>query len=66
MKIGEILFGGPQTEKQFRGNDFKKVVINSEIFPRKWRNFWCTWSANRDKTCQVVRELEKVENRCCI
>jgi len=39
VKIGEILFGGPQTEKQFRGNDFKKVVINSEIFPRKWRNF---------------------------
>src|SRR6218665_1456347 len=24
--------------------------------------FW--WSANRDKICQVVRESEKVENRC--
>ena len=24
--------------------------------------FW--WSANRDKICKVVRESEKVENRC--
>jgi len=24
--------------------------------------FW--WFANRDKICQVVRESEKVENRC--
>jgi len=35
----------------FRENDFKKVVRNSEIFPRKCRIFL------------VVRELEKVENR---
>ena len=40
MKIGEIPFGGSQTDKIFRENDFKKVVRNSEIFPQKCRNFF--------------------------
>jgi len=41
-KIGEIPFGGPRTEKNFRENDQKTVVKNPEIFPRKCRFFW--WS----------------------
>ena len=43
-KIGEIVFGGPQSEKKFRDNDLKR---SSEIFPRKFRNFL------------VVRELRQ-------
>src|SRR6218665_2378616 len=45
-------------------NDFKK---SSEIQKFSRENvdiFW--WSANRDKFCKVVRESEKVENRCAI
>src|SRR6218665_2144896 len=43
-------------------NDFKR---SSEIQKFSRENvdiFW--WSANRDKFCKVVRESEKVENRC--
>src|SRR6218665_1066075 len=43
-------------------NDFKR---SSEIQKFSRENvdiFW--WSANRDKICKVVRESEKVENRC--
>src|SRR6218665_2374561 len=45
-------------------NDFKR---SSEIQKFSRENvdiFW--WSANRDKFCKVVRESEKVENRCYI
>jgi len=37
-KIGEILFDGPRTQKQFREMT-KKVVRNSEIFQRICRKF---------------------------
>src|SRR6218665_902130 len=43
-------------------NDFKR---SSEIHKFSRENvdiFW--WSANRGKICKVVRESEKVENRC--
>src|SRR6218665_4214134 len=43
------------------GKMTKKVIRNSEMFPRKFRSFG--WSSNRDKICIVVRESEKVENR---
>ena len=32
-------------------------------FPKKMYKFFCGWSANRDKICQVVRESENFENR---
>src|SRR6218665_1815056 len=54
-----ILHPSPNvTEKKFKGKMTKKVVRNSEnvdIFGGP---------ANRDKICQVVRDSEKVENRC--
>jgi len=61
-KIGEFCFGGPRTEKILRK---MTKIRSSEIQKFSKENvdmFW--WSANRDKICQVVRESEKVENRC--
>src|SRR6218665_615284 len=63
-KIGEILFGASRTDKRFRENDFKRVVRNSEIFPRKCRYFFGGPRTETKLTCQVVRDSEKVENRC--
>ena len=48
-------------ENCFRWNDFWRVVRNSEIFPRKCRNFLVVREP-RQHFCQVVRESEKVEN----
>ena len=44
------------------GKMTKKVVRNSEISREDVEIFW--WSTNRGKIFQVVRESEKVENRC--
>src|SRR6218665_3050009 len=54
-------FGGSRTGKHLRKMT-KKGRQKFRNFPKKCRNFW--WSANRVKICQVVRESEKVENRC--
>src|SRR6218665_898561 len=44
------------------GKMTKRVVRNSEISREDVEIFW--WSTNRGKIFQVVRESEKVENRC--
>jgi len=54
-----FLFGGPRTKEKFRENDLK----GRQKFSRENVEIY-RWSANRDQICQVVRESEKVENRC--
>jgi len=50
--------------EQFRENDFKRSSEFQKFSQENVEMFW--WSANRGKICQVVRESEKVENRCII
>src|SRR6218665_1568645 len=47
-----------------RENDFKGRSEIQKFSRENVEIFW--WSANRDKICKVVRESEKVENRCTI
>src|SRR6218665_3275138 len=56
-KIREILFAGPRTEDKFKEMT-KRVVRNSEIFPRKYRSIFggprtetkfVKWSASRKR-----------------
>jgi len=56
-------FGGPRTEKQFKGKWLKEGRQKFRNFPMQENveMFW--WSANRNKICQVVRESERFENR---
>ena len=49
-----------------RSKNFFGVKMNEKgcqnVSERMWKFVW--WSANRDQIFQVVRESEKVENRC--
>src|SRR6218665_2194133 len=60
-EIGDILFGGPRTQKNLRKMTKKRSSEIQKFSQENVKNVW--WSANRDKICQVVRESEKVEKR---
>src|SRR6218665_3344829 len=64
-KLGKLanFFGLLCEPRKGLGKMTKNCNQKFRNFPDKvWKFSW--WSTNLDKTCQVVREPEKVENRC--
>src|SRR6218665_2810608 len=61
-KIFDILFGGPRTKKNLWKMTKNRSSEIQKFFKENLDIFW--WSANQDEVCQVVRESEKVDNRC--